>query len=169
MKKTLLLFLLLAFGLVAAAQTYVGTMNVDGYKREEVKVTLRKTDSGDYTLTMYRVKFARRKRPPHGRRRGACLQRQALREIHHPQPHRRRLQQGPHLHLQDGRQTLLLQRQTPRRQVTPPSSHLVACEHDLLIDVKRHCKRKPLRFTPFSHFSKVWFYKILITSILCTR
>lgn len=59
MKRNLLLFLLMAFGLVAGAQTFVGTMNVDGYKREEVKVTLRKTDSGDYTLTMYRVKFAR--------------------------------------------------------------------------------------------------------------
>lgn len=59
MKKTLLLLLLLSFGLVVAAQTYVGTMNVDGYKREEVKVTLRKTDAGDYVLTMYRVKFAR--------------------------------------------------------------------------------------------------------------
>ena len=59
MKRNLLLFLLMAFGFVAGAQTFVGTMNVDGYKREEVKVTLRKTDSGDYTLTMYRVKFAR--------------------------------------------------------------------------------------------------------------
>ena len=59
MKRNLLLFLLMAFGLTAGAQTFVGTMNVDGYKREEVKVTLRKTDSGDYTLTMYRVKFAR--------------------------------------------------------------------------------------------------------------
>ena len=59
MKRNLLLFLLMAFGLVAGAQTFVGTMNVDGYKREEVKVTLRKTDAGDYVLTMYRVKFAR--------------------------------------------------------------------------------------------------------------
>ena len=59
MKKTLLLLLLLAFGLVATAQTYVGTMTVDGYKREEVKVTLRKTEKEGIVLTMYRVKFAR--------------------------------------------------------------------------------------------------------------
>ena len=59
MKRNLLLFLLMAFGLVAGAQTFVGTMNVDGYKREEVKVTLRKTEKEGIILTMYRVKFAR--------------------------------------------------------------------------------------------------------------
>jgi hypothetical protein len=59
LKKTLTLLFMMAFGLVAVAQTYVGTMTVDGYKREEVKVTLRKTEKEGIVLTMYRVKFAR--------------------------------------------------------------------------------------------------------------
>ena len=59
MKKTFLLFILLAFGLTAAAQTYIGTMTVDGYKREKVKVTLKKTEKEGIVLTMYSVKFAR--------------------------------------------------------------------------------------------------------------
>lgn len=59
MKKTLLLLCLLTFGLCAGAQTYVGTMTVDGYKRKNVKVTLKKTEKEDIVLTMYKVKFAR--------------------------------------------------------------------------------------------------------------
>ena len=57
--KSLLLFFMLAFGLCAGAQTYVGTMTVDGYKRENVKVTLKKTEKEGIVLTMYKVKFAR--------------------------------------------------------------------------------------------------------------
>lgn len=59
MKKTLLLLCLLAFGFYAGAQTYVGTMTVDGYTRENVKVTLKKTEKEGIVLTMYKVKFAR--------------------------------------------------------------------------------------------------------------
>lgn len=59
MKKTLLLLCLLAFGFYAGAQTYVGTMTVDGYTRENVKVTLKKTEKEGLVLTMYKVKFAR--------------------------------------------------------------------------------------------------------------
>ena len=59
MKKTLLLLYLLALGLYSGAQTYVGTMTVDGYKRENVKVTLKKTEKEGIVLTMYKVKFAR--------------------------------------------------------------------------------------------------------------
>ena len=57
--KTLILLCLMAFGFNAEAQTYVGTMTVDGYRRENVKVTLKKTDKEGIVLTMYRVKFAR--------------------------------------------------------------------------------------------------------------
>ena len=57
--KSLLLFFMLTFGLCAGAQTYVGTMTVDGYKRENVKVTLKKTEKEGIVLTMYKVKFAR--------------------------------------------------------------------------------------------------------------
>ena len=57
--KTLILLCLMAFGFSAGAQTYVGTMTVDGYRRENVKVTLKKTDKEGIVLTMYRVKFAR--------------------------------------------------------------------------------------------------------------
>ena len=59
MKKTLLLLCLLAFGFYAGAQTYIGTMTVDGYTRENVKVTLKKTEKESIVLTMYKVKFAR--------------------------------------------------------------------------------------------------------------
>lgn len=59
MKRYLFLFCLLAFGLCAGAQTYVGTMTVDGYTRKEVKVTLKKSEKEGIVLTMYRVKFAR--------------------------------------------------------------------------------------------------------------
>lgn len=59
MKKTLLLLCLLAFGFYAGAQTYIGTMTVDGYTRENVKVILKKTEKEGLVLTMYKVKFAR--------------------------------------------------------------------------------------------------------------
>ncbi len=57
--KTLILLCLMALGFNTEAQTYVGTMTVDGYKRENVKVTLKKTEKEGIVLTMYRVKFAR--------------------------------------------------------------------------------------------------------------
>ena len=57
--KILILLSLMALGFNAEAQTYVGTMMVDGYKRENVKVTLKKTEKEGIVLTMYRVKFAR--------------------------------------------------------------------------------------------------------------
>lgn len=59
MKKTLFFLCLLAFGFYASAQTYIGTMTVDGYTRENVKVTLKKTEKEGVVLTMYKVKFAR--------------------------------------------------------------------------------------------------------------
>lgn len=49
----------MALGFNAGAQTYVGTMTVDGYRRENVKVKLKKTEKEGLVLTMYRVKFAR--------------------------------------------------------------------------------------------------------------
>jgi len=62
MKRTLVLFILMAFGLAVGAQTYIGTMEVDGYKREDVKVTLRvgtnQQSPNEAELTMYRVKFS---------------------------------------------------------------------------------------------------------------
>jgi hypothetical protein len=62
MKRTLALFVLMAFGFVVGAQTYIGTMEVDGYKREDVKVTLRvgtnQQSPNVVELTMYRVKFS---------------------------------------------------------------------------------------------------------------
>lgn len=57
--RILVLLCLMAFGFSAGAQTYVGTMTVDGYTRKEVKVTLKKTEKEGIVLTMYRVKFAR--------------------------------------------------------------------------------------------------------------
>ena len=47
----------MALGFNAGAQTYVGTMTVDGYRRENVKVKLKKTEKEGLVLTMYRVKF----------------------------------------------------------------------------------------------------------------
>lgn len=57
--RTLILLGLMALGFSAGAQTYVGTMTVDGYRRENVRVTLKKTEKEGIVLTMYRVKFAR--------------------------------------------------------------------------------------------------------------
>lgn len=49
----------MAISLATSAQTYVGTMTVDGYTRENVKVTLKKSEKEGIVLTMYKVKFAR--------------------------------------------------------------------------------------------------------------
>lgn len=57
--RALLLLSLMALGFNAGAQTYIGTMTVDGYTRKEVKVTLRKSEKEGIVLTMYKVKFAR--------------------------------------------------------------------------------------------------------------
>ena len=59
MKNTILFFILMAISLATSAQTYVGTMTVDGYTRENVKVTLKKSGKEGIVLTMYKVKFAR--------------------------------------------------------------------------------------------------------------
>ena len=59
LKRTLLLLCLLVFSLYGTAQTYVGTMTVDGYTRKDVRVTLKKTEKAGVVLTMYQVKFAR--------------------------------------------------------------------------------------------------------------
>lgn len=59
MKQILLLICLLTLGFSPSAQTYVGTMMVDGYTRKDIKVTLKKTEKEGIVLTMYRVKFAR--------------------------------------------------------------------------------------------------------------
>lgn len=59
MRRFLILLCFLAFCLCATAQTYIGTMTVDGYKRENVKVMLKKTDKDGVVLSMYDVKFAR--------------------------------------------------------------------------------------------------------------
>lgn len=58
MKKTILFLILMVMGLTAGAQTYFGTMEVDGYTRKDVKVILKKTEKEGIVLTMYRVKFA---------------------------------------------------------------------------------------------------------------
>ena len=57
--KNILFFILMAISLATSAQTYVGTMTVDGYTRENVKVTLKKSEKEGIVLTMYKVKFAR--------------------------------------------------------------------------------------------------------------
>ena len=59
MKNTILFFILMAISLATSAQTYVGTMTVDGYTRENVKVTLKRSEKEGIVLTMYKVKFAR--------------------------------------------------------------------------------------------------------------
>ncbi len=57
--KNILFFILMAISLATSAQTYVGTMTVDGYTRENVMVTLKKLEKEGIVLTMYKVKFAR--------------------------------------------------------------------------------------------------------------
>lgn len=59
MKNTIIFFILMAISLATSAQTYVGTMTVNGYTRENVKVTLKKSEKEGIVLTMYKVKFAR--------------------------------------------------------------------------------------------------------------
>lgn len=58
-KKPLLTLLLLLLGLAAAAQSYIGTMEIDGYTRKNVDVRLARTQQGTIVLYMYNVKFAR--------------------------------------------------------------------------------------------------------------
>lgn len=55
MKNTILFFILMAISLATSAQTYVGTMTVDSYTRENVKVTLKKSEKEGIVLTMYKV------------------------------------------------------------------------------------------------------------------
>lgn len=58
-KKPILTLLLLLLGLAAAAQNYIGTMEIDGYTRKNVDVRLARTQQGTIVLYMYNVKFAR--------------------------------------------------------------------------------------------------------------
>lgn len=58
-KKPLLTLLLLLLGLAAAAQNYIGTMEIDGYTRKNVDIRLARTQQGTIVLYMYNVKFAR--------------------------------------------------------------------------------------------------------------
>ena len=58
-KKTLLALAMVLMGLAAGAQSYVGTMEVNGYTRKDVEVRLSKTPQGEVVLKMFRVKFAR--------------------------------------------------------------------------------------------------------------
>lgn len=58
-KKPLLTLLLLLLGLAATAQSYIGTMEIDGYTRKNVDVRLARTQQGTIVLYMYNVKFAR--------------------------------------------------------------------------------------------------------------
>lgn len=58
-KKPILTLLLLLLSLAAAAQSYIGTMEIDGYTRKNVDVRLARTQQGTIVLYMYNVKFAR--------------------------------------------------------------------------------------------------------------
>lgn len=58
-KKPLLTLLLLFLGLAATAQSYIGTMEIDGYTRKNVDIRLARTQQGSIVLYMYNVKFAR--------------------------------------------------------------------------------------------------------------
>ena len=58
-KKIILTLTLLFLGLAATAQSYIGTMEIDGYTRKNVDVRLARTQQGTIVLYMYNVKFAR--------------------------------------------------------------------------------------------------------------
>jgi len=59
MRKTTLLFALLALSLYVSAQTYVGTMTVGNYTQKDVEVKLSKTVQRGVSMTFFHVKFAR--------------------------------------------------------------------------------------------------------------
>lgn len=58
-KKIILTLTLLFLTLAATAQSYVGTMEIDGYTRNNVDIRLARTLQGTIVLYMYNVKFAR--------------------------------------------------------------------------------------------------------------
>ena len=58
-KKIILTLTMALMAMVATAQSYVGTMEVNGYTRKEVVVQLAKTQQGELVLKMFNVKFAR--------------------------------------------------------------------------------------------------------------
>ncbi len=58
-KKIILTLALLFLTLAATAQSYVGTMEIDGYTRNNVDIRLARTQQGTIVLYMYNVKFAR--------------------------------------------------------------------------------------------------------------
>lgn len=58
-KKIILTLTLLFLTLAATAQSYVGTMEIDGYTRKNVDIRLARTQQGSIVLYMYNVKFAR--------------------------------------------------------------------------------------------------------------
>lgn len=58
-KKIILTLTLLFLTLAATAQSYVGTMEIDGYTRNNVDIRLARTQQGTIVLYMYNVKFAR--------------------------------------------------------------------------------------------------------------
>lgn len=57
-RRFLILFLMvLSFRLMG--QTYIGTMKVEDYTRENVEVKLARGQNGSVVMTMYKVKFSR--------------------------------------------------------------------------------------------------------------
>lgn len=58
-KKIILTLTLLFLTLAATAQSYIGTMEIDGYTRKNVDIRLARTQQGTIVLYMYNVKFAR--------------------------------------------------------------------------------------------------------------
>jgi hypothetical protein len=58
-KKIILTLTLLFLTLAATAQSYVGTMEINGYTRNNVDIRLARTQQGTIVLYMYNVKFAR--------------------------------------------------------------------------------------------------------------
>lgn len=58
-KKIILTLTMALMAMVATAQSYVGTMEVNGYTRKEVVVQLAKNQQGELVLKMFNVKFAR--------------------------------------------------------------------------------------------------------------
>lgn len=58
-KKIILTLTMALMAMVATAQSYVGTMEVNGYTRKEVVVQFAKTQQGELVLKMFNVKFAR--------------------------------------------------------------------------------------------------------------
>lgn len=58
MKQIILSILLLISSLQVSAQQYIGSMNADGYTRDEVEATVSQNSNGTISILLHRVKFS---------------------------------------------------------------------------------------------------------------